>query len=212
MNTNKNKNGWTRLIFKSAGLDQKQRILAILLSLACTLSFSQNMVYEVVTDTLITEIHSIFDLENNSLPSQPVVTIDTVIRSCTLSSGLELNGMKEGPWNFSHCTRIRENAGDFRNHFVHVKASYDGDKLNGPFTSYYSDSLVKSVFQFQNDTLHGPFVCKNENGIIIYSGEIDLRANAEFAIGKEYYSTGSFKRERTFLIEALRRDWLNEMK
>jgi antitoxin component YwqK of YwqJK toxin-antitoxin module len=163
--------------------------------------FGQKLVVETMTDTTIErwESHSI---SQNGESISTIHPSKLIIRTCTLAVGKEDQGKRVGPWTFNSCNEEQT---------LSVQAVCQAGYLDGEYISYYPDGQVKSRFHFKKDSLKGEFACFNTYGILQYSGSIDQREDSTYANGKEFYPTGSFKRERRFLIETLRKNFLNEI-
>lgn len=169
--------------------------LAISTILICTKLSGQELIINIDT----------FSQTSQSLFPTALVTTTFV---CTTSVGNIENGLRNGIWNFNLCDKsFLWNNTRFQTPIATV--DYHDGQLAGNYISYYPDSTIKSEFHFQNGRLDGTFACYNEKRIMIYQGTVD--PIQELANGKEFNSTGSFKGDRTFLIETLRRDWVNEI-
>jgi hypothetical protein len=181
--------------------------LLIVSSMRCVIA--QHLEVETISDTLLLRLESPTILDSGGL-IKGFTQLDTTITTCTLSMGFRENELRTGRWNFYECSKLRNQLNRFRQD-LKVIANYEANKLIGTYISFYSDSLVKSEFTYDDDLLIGEFKCYNENGVIIFSGIINEALDDNYATGREYYSTGSFKRERKFLIGYLKNEWMNKI-
>ncbi len=187
----------------------KYNFLFFLLFFSAKCVFAQLLEVETISDTLVVRLESVTIPDSGGL-IKGFTQLDTTITTCTLSVGFRENELRTGRWNFYECSKLRNQPNRLRQD-LKVITNYEANKLIGTYISFYSDSLIKSEFTYDNDLLIGEFKCYNENGVIIFSGIINEALDDNYATGREYYSTGSFKRERKFLIEYLKNEWMNKI-
>lgn len=161
-------------------------------------------VLQAMTQTKVVNVEYDTVYSNAMHPDRPNELQKQII-SCTTSVGyVDENNLPTGKWDYFCCGQAYCQEVDSGSLLAQVY--YSHGEFDGYYTSYYPNGNMRSRFRFDVGYLTEEFYCYLPTGVLIYEGHIQV--GEEQVEGKEYRPSGSLKRERNFLLETLKRDWI----
>ena len=106
--------------------------------------------------------------------------------SCKVEEGKYINGRKEGIWVKYHPDGITPR----------LKANYVGGRPNGEYEKIHPNGITKEKGNFHAQTLRGPFIIMNEEGVVTQEKTFNTDGLVE-GVERYFYDDGTLQMEVT---------------